>query len=481
MAVTETMSTREGAVAPQLETLFREQRAASRRVRASSARERIAKLEKIREAVIVNLPAIQRALEADLGKPPEETTLTEVYPLRGEIDHICKNLAGWMEPRLLPASTAFTGAACELRHQPKGVVLIVSPWNYPFSLILGPLVSAIAAGNCAVVKPSEFTPHTSALAAEMLERLFPRSEVAVVQGEKEVAQQLLRLPFDHLFFTGSPAVGRQVMAAAAEHLTSVTLELGGKSPALVDRSAPLDHAAARIAWGKFINAGQTCVAPDYVLVPEEQVDDFVAEVEGAITRYYGGPGESLTNSDYCRLIHDRHLERLADLLESAQEAGARVSVGGQVSREARKIAPTVLRDVSPDNPIMQEEIFGPILPVLGYGDLDEALEVVRGLPTPLSSYVFSRDKAVSERFLTETEAGDSVVNDVVVHFSNSDLPFGGAGESGMGKAHGFAGFEQFSNRRSILRQPRRTATALLTPPYGRPWLKRLVRWTLKYF
>ncbi len=271
------------------------------------------------------------------------------------------------------------------------------------------------------------------------------------------------------------------MAAAARHPTSVTLELGGKSPALLDGSAPLDHAASRIAWGKFINAGQTCVAPDYVLVPEDRVPEFVEELERAVARMYGGPQQSLNNPDYCRLIHDRHLERLAGLLESAREAGARVALGGQVDRQARKIAPTVLEGVRPDNPIMQEEIFGPILPVLGYRDLDEALEVMRALPTPLASYVFSREPAVAEKVLSETAAGDSVVNDVVVHFSNSDLPFGGAGESGIGKAHGFAGFQQFSHVRSVLRQPRRTATALLIPPYDRPWLQRLVRWTLKYF
>ncbi len=314
-----------------------------------------------------------------------------------------------------------------------------------------------------------------------MERLFPASEVAVVQGEKEVAQELLQLPFDHVFFTGSPAVGRQVMSAAARHLASVTLELGGKSPAILDASAPLDHAANRITWGKFINAGQTCVAPDYVLVPEPHREEFLSAVQRAIERLYGGPEKSLGNPDYCRLIHDRHLNRLQETLSAALAAGARLAIGGQVSLEERKLAPTVLDQVQPNNPIMQEEIFGPILPVIGYGGLEQALELVNSLPHPLALYIFSRDRSKTERILAETRAGDTVVNDVVVHYSNSSLPFGGVGTSGIGKAHGVYGFQEFSHQRAVLVQPRLTATALLTPPYDRPWLKKLIGWTLKYF
>ncbi len=464
-----------------LPELFHRLRANAPQVGQTSARERIAKLTKIKEAVESNLPEIQAALMADFGKPPEEVTLTEVFPLLSEIKHIRKNLKQWMAPRIIPASMAFLGASCEVRCQPRGVVLIISPWNYPFQLALGPLVAAIAAGNCAVVKPSEFCPHTSALVAAMVKNIFSESEVAIVEGEKEVAQALLQLPFDHIFFTGSPAVGRLVMAAAAKNLTSVTLELGGKSPVIIDRSARLSHAAERIAWGKFINAGQTCVAPDYVLVPSQLAPQLVESLKHEIERLYQGAAESIRNPDYCRLIHDRHLERLEKMLHDSTKAGAQVAIGGQVDRDARKIAPTVLTGVTPDNPIMREEIFGPILPILEYQDLDEALDVVNALPHALALYVFSRDQGQAERVLAETKAGDSVVNDVVVHFSNSALPFGGVGESGIGKAHGVYGFEEFSHLRSVLKQPRFTATALLRPPYDRPWLRRLVKWTIKYF
>jgi aldehyde dehydrogenase (NAD+) len=345
-------------------------------------------------------------------------------------------------------------------------VLIISPWNFPVNLTFGPLVSAIAAGNCAILKPSEMTPATSALMKRIVGELFDESEVAVIEGDAATAEALLKKRFDHIFFTGSPAVGKIVMKAAAEHLTSVTLELGGKSPVIVDKTANLDEAARKIAWGKFLNSGQICIAPDYLLVDETIRTEFVEKLRAAIHPESGW------------LVNDRHTARVKRLFDTAVGGGAQVVSGGAF--ENRAVAPTLLENVAADAPIMNEEIFGPLLPIIPYRALDDALRVIDAREKPLVLYLFSRSRAVIRRVLRGTRAGGTVVNDTLLHFYQHNLPFGGVGNSGVGKAHGFFGFEAFSNARGVLEQPLPVSgIQLLYPPYTK--LKRkLIELTIKY-
>ncbi|HJV49286.1 MAG TPA: aldehyde dehydrogenase family protein, partial [Geothrix sp.] len=437
----------------EVEALFARQRAARWRVAATSADQRKAKLQALLDALMAHRAEAQAALAADFRKAPEEVDLTELYPVISEIRDALRHLPRWMKPRRVPTPIGLLGSAGTIIHEPRGVVLIISPWNYPIYLTLGPLVSALAAGNCAVLKPSEFTPHTNAFLRKLLAGLFPEEEVALVEGEADVAQVLLALPFDHIFFTGSPTVGKSVMKAAAEHLASVTLELGGKSPVLVDADANLREAARKVAWGKGLNAGQTCVAPDYVLVHTRVHDSFVNELKGAFEAFYGASTEARRASpDLARIINDQHFTRIQALLSGS---AALVAFGGEADAATRYIGPTVLTDVSPSAPIMQEEIFGPLLPVLRVEDMDEAVAFVNARPKPLALYVFSGSGRAAQALLARTTAGGGCINDTVLHFVHTGLPTGGVNTSGFGKAHGRHGFEAFSNARGILRQPTR--------------------------
>ncbi|MDX1741255.1 MAG: aldehyde dehydrogenase family protein, partial [Rhodothermales bacterium] len=370
------------------------------------------------------------------------------------------------------------GTTAEIQYEPKGVVLIISPWNYPWLLALGPLVSAIAAGNCAVLKPSEHTPATSDLIAEMIDSTFPDEEVAVFTGDHTTASSLLDLPFDHIFFTGSPAVGRIVMEAASRTLTSVTLELGGKSPVIIDESADLASAALSIMWGKYQNAGQACVAPDFVVVPEDRHDTFVAELLAAEGKLRGA--STVNEGSFASIVSDRHSIRIRDLVREAESEGARCVTGAPDAGSGRMVPPVVLTDVSWDSRIMSEEIFGPVLPVLTYESLAEVVDRLEKMPIPLALYVFAEDPAAADFWIGNTRSGGVVVNDVMIHFANPDLPFGGVRNSGIGRSHGHAGFLELSNERSVMRQ--RLAHAPVRqfyPPYG-PRTRRLIDWLLRY-
>jgi len=459
-----------------LEALFATQRAARSRVEACGVRERKLKLRALLEALLARREEAHAALAADFRKCPEEVDLTEIYPVVAEIRTTLRHLGGWLKPRRVPAPLAFFGSAASVCPEPKGVALIISPWNYPLFLTLGPLVSAVAAGNCCVIKPSEFTPHTSAFLIALLGDLFPRDEVAVMEGAADTAQALLDLPFDHVFFTGSPAVGRLVMGAAARHLASVTLELGGKSPVIVGAGANPERAARKIAWGKFINAGQTCVAPDYVLVDAALHDRFVAALCATVKDFYGETPKA--SPDFARIITPRHLARLQNLLATC---GGRVALGGDSDAEDNYLAPTIVTDVSPDTELMREEIFGPILPVLKVASLDEAIAFVNARPKPLALYVFTGSRAASERVLAHTSSGGACIDDTVLHFAHPRLPAGGIGNSGLGKAHGHHGFLAFSNEKAVLRQHTRfSPIQLMYPPYTK-FVRKMVDLTLKYF
>ncbi len=417
-------------------------------------------LARLEDLVRENGAAIAAALDEDLGKSPFEAHLTEVVPILTEIAEARRHLRAWTRPRRAAVPLHLRPGSAEARPEPYGVALILAPWNYPLQLTLVPLVSALAAGNGVIVKPSEL----AAATARLLERLVPRyldpEAVAVVTGAAETAAALVALPVDCIFCTGSPAVGRKVMAAAAANLTPVTLELGGKCPVIVESTAPVRVAARRIVWGKFLNAGQTCVAPDYVLVDGRLEDAFLAACVEAIQAFFGP--DPLASPDYSRIVSDAHVERLMGLL-----GGGRVVCGGVADRARRRIAPTILRDVDPASAVMQEEIFGPILPVLPVASLAEAVASINARPPPLALYLFTESARVEREVLARTRSGGVCVNDVVVHLTVPGLPFGGLGASGMGSCHGQAGFAAFTHWRSVLRRGNRPDPALRYPPYGR--------------
>ncbi len=399
------------------------------------------------------------ALVADMGKPRIEGWTTDLGVTAAEVELVRKKVAQWAKPRRASLPLVALPGRGRVHPEPLGTVLVIAPWNYPVQLLIEPLAAALAAGNAVVVKPSELAPATSAALADLIRRHLDADAVQVVEGGPEVATELLAERWDHIFFTGSTRVGRIVMEAAAKHLTPVTLELGGKSPAVVHRSANLEVAGRRIAWGKFLNAGQTCIAPDHVLVDEAVHDELVDHIRQAVQDFYGEDPKA--SADYARIVNRGHLDRLAALLDGSGE----VAVGGEVDADRRYIAPTVLVGTSPDAPVMGEEIFGPILPVLPVASVDEAVDRINARPKPLALYVFADDDDVVDDVLDRTSSGGVCVNHTLVHITPPDLPFGGVGESGTGRYHGRSGFDTFSNLKSVLRKPTRPDPALLYPPY----------------
>jgi len=434
---------------------------------------RIAQLKLLQQVLVQNEPALYEALKLDLNKAKTEAYLSEIGLVIGELSHAIRHLRGWAKPRTVWTPTVHFPAVSRVHFQPLGVVLILGPWNYPVQLALAPLIAAMAAGDCAVIKPSEFAPHTSELLARIVRETFEPAYVAVVEGAAETAQALLEEKFDHIFFTGGSTVGKIVAAAAAKHLTPVTLELGGKSPCIVDDVVDLETAAKRIVWGKFLNAGQTCAAPDYLLVNRNVKEPLLEKIVLSIRKLYGA--DPRVSPDYGRIITQRHFERLAGFLGLGD-----IVTGGRTDPSDRYIAPTVIDNVRPEHPIMQEEIFGPILPVLEYGDLTEAISFVNSRPRPLTLYAFSSRRDTFRRITAETCSGGATFNDTLLHLASPHLPFGGVGDSGYGRYHGKAGFETFSNQRSILYKPFWLDVPLRYPPYGNklPWIRRAMRFLI---
>jgi len=414
-------------------------------------------LERLRGMIRSNLDRIQEAVYEDLRKPPFEMFASEIAFLLAEVDYALKKLACWTSPAKVPAPLAFISAACRIYPEPFGVALIMSPWNYPFMLLFAPLIGAMAAGNCCVLKPSEVSSRSSHAIAELVRETFDPRYIAAVEGGMEVNLPLLEQEFDYIFFTGGTVVGREVMKAAAEHLTPVTLELGGKSPCIVDERARLRYAARRIAFGKWLNAGQTCIAPDYLLVHEDIKPRLLEELRHALRSFYGA--DPRRSRHYARIIDSRHFERLSGLLGEGE-----IVIGGERDASDLYIAPTVIDEPGWDSPVMREEIFGPVLPVLTYGDLDEAIKAVNSRPKPLALYFFSLDKERQQRILRETSAGGVCINTTMLQESTQTLPFGGVGNSGMGAYHGKASFDTFSHYKGVLDQ-RLPLDMVLRPPY----------------
>jgi coniferyl-aldehyde dehydrogenase len=461
-------------MADDLNALLAAQKAAQLRDGAPSAEARIERIDRCIDLLVAHRGEIEEALNADFGaRSREATAFTDVASSIGTLKHAKAHLKGWMRSerrRTTPAILGLFGARAEVRYQPKGVVGIISPWNFPVNLTFTPLAGVLAAGNRAMIKPSEFTPATSALMQRMIAQAFAPEDVVVVTGGSDVGQAFAGLAFDHLIFTGATSIAAHVMRAAAENLTPVTLELGGKSPVIIGRSADMAVAAARIMNGKTLNAGQICLAPDYVLAPRERMNEFVDAARASVSAMFPTIKD---NPDYTAVINQRHYERLTGYVEEARQAGARVielKPDGEdlAQQEHRRIAPTLIIDPGDDLKVMKEEIFGPVLPVKSYGDVSEAIAYVNAHPRPLGLYYFGTEAAEREGVLTETTSGGVTVNDVVFHVAQEDLPFGGVGPSGMGAYHGLDGFREFSHRKAVYSQLKAELPQLkaMRPPYG---------------
>ncbi|AFZ03811.1 aldehyde dehydrogenase [Calothrix sp. PCC 6303] len=418
---------------------------------------RIEQLKKLKEVIKQSAESIFTAVNADLNKPMFEAYTSELGAITQEIDYALKHIKAWTKIQKKPVSLSLQPASAEICPEPLGVVLIISPWNYPFALSITPLVGAIASGNCAIIKPSELAPHTSKLIAEIITKNFPSEYITVVEGGVSTSQELLKQKFDHIFFTGGTAVGKIIMEAAAKHLTPVTLELGGKSPCIVDEDVNIEVAAKRITWGKFMNSGQTCIAPDYIFVHKNVKQDLCKYIKQSIQEFYGeNPIES---PDYGRIIGKKHYQKLASLLTGD------ILVGGESNEDELYIAPTIIDHVTWEDEIMQDEIFGPILPIMEYSDIETAISQINSRPKPLALYIFSQDKNFQTKILQETSSGGVCINDTIKQVGGSSLPFGGVGDSGIGSYHGKASFDTFSHYKSILKRPFYLDLKILYPPY----------------
>ena len=445
---------------------------------ASDWKARKRRLKKVERWVVDHQAEIRQALYADFKKPPEEVDLTEIFITLSEIRHALRHLKSWMKPVKVKRTLPVLTAKAWIQYKARGVVLIISPWNFPFHLTVAPLISALAAGNCVILKPSEFVPHVAQLLKKMVEELFPPQEVALFLGDHRVAEALLKKPFDHIFFTGSTRTGKLVMRAAAEHLSSVTLELGGKSPVIVDQTANLKDAAKKIAFGKYINSGQTCIAPDYVLVHRQVREQFEGLLKNEIISMFGA--DARQQNVYARVINDTHHQRLTHMIQTSVEGTGELLLGGESDASERFISPTLIRLETPDGALMKEEIFGPILPLISFESVDEALNLINQIDKPLGLYIFSHNRSFIERIIQATDSGAVCINDAMLHYIHPNLPFGGVGPSGQGNAHGFYGFRAFSYERAMLRQGAVSPLKWLYPPYS-DLKRKLIGWIIKYF
>ncbi len=447
----------------QLEPLLAAQRAAYRSNPMPAAEQRRAWLKALRTLILDEKQALIDAASSDFSnRAANETLLAEIMPSLHGIDYASKRLGKWMKPSRRSVGIAFQPASAKVVYQPLGVVGVIVPWNYPLYLAFGPLIGALAAGNRVMIKMSESTPATSQLVKDLLAKVFPADLVSVVLGEADVGQAFSRLPFDHLVFTGATSIGKHVMRAAADNLVPVTLELGGKSPAIISADVPLADAAERIAFGKTMNAGQTCVAPDYVLVPQERVEGFIAAYRSVVQRFYP---TLANNPDYTAIINERQLNRLKGYVSDAQSKGAQV-IPLLGEDQGRRMSHSLVLNVSDDMKLMQDEIFGPLLPIVPYQRIEDAFAYVNDRPRPLALYYFGYDKAEQQRVLHETHSGGVCLNDTLLHVAQDDMPFGGVGPSGMGHYHGHEGFLTFSKAKGVFIKQRFNAAKFIYPPYG---------------
>jgi aldehyde dehydrogenase (NAD+) len=459
----------------QIASAFEALRSGSRRLAAAPAAGRADRIRAMVSAVLANKQRFYDAAHAEL-KACDLDVAAQILMIKTESEFARKHLASWMKPRRVRNSAATMGKKCYVMYEPKGVVLNLSTWNAPICIGLVPAIAAIAAGNSFALKPSELAPHSASLLREVMDKALPRDEFATFEGGPEIAQALLALPFDHIYYTGGQRVGRLVMKAASEHFAGVTLEMGGKNPAIVDQSAAIDNAAKKLAWGRLANAGQVCVAPDYVLVHESRFEEFIKAISAAISSMYDPKGEGFEKSEeLLRIVNDQHFRRITGLIEDATAKGAKIVFGGKSDAGTRFITPTLLTGVTEAMQVMQEEIFGPVLPVIPFGTREEAIEIVRRRTKPLALYIYAKDRGAIDFFLHNTSAGSTVVNhNLIQSGTNPRLPFGGVNHSGMGRIGGERGFAEFSNARSVVEQPLGLFDLTFNlPPYSKTYRRMI--------
>ncbi|RFC83912.1 aldehyde dehydrogenase family protein [Acinetobacter sichuanensis] len=468
------------AAVNELERIFQSQRKYAAVVKASTAGQRIDKINRLKLSILSRIKELQQAAFDDFSKPAAEVDFWEVTATVLEANYVMRNLKKWMKPKSVPTNMALMGTSSQIIYEPKGVCLIIAPWNYPFNLSFVPLIDAIAAGNTVILKPSELAPRMSALIADIIRDNFDEQEVAVVEGDGETAHLLLQKPFDHIFFTGSPRLGRVVMQAAAQHLSSVTLELGGKSPVIVDKTANLKKAAQRLIWAKFSNAGQTCFAPDYVLIHEDVKQSFEQELKQQLGKTYGRTFDARQNNqDLARIVNHAHFQRLNGLVQNALLHGAQIITGGGSDESQRFIEPTIITDLAEQSEILSEEIFGPILPLIGFQHIDQAIEHINQRTKPLALYIYGRNQAQIEYILKQTTAGGTCINGSGLQAMNPSLPFGGVNTSGMGSYHGLFGFKTFSHERAVVKV-HFTTLDMFQAPYT-PLVKKMISVATRWF
>ena len=443
-------------------------------LRKTSLFERKQKLRKVKKWIKANESQIIKALYDDFKKSPEEVRISDIRPVISEINDALKNLRDWAAPQRVKSPLYLLGSKSHIILQPKGLNLIIAPWNFPFNLTIAPMVSAIAAGNCTVLKPSELTPNCEQLIVRMIAELFPPEEITVITGGVEETTQLLELKWNHIFFTGSPQVGKIVMKAASNHLTPVTLELGGKNPVIVDATANLKDTAQKLIWGKLLNNGQSCVSPNYVLVQTKIKAKLIVELKKEFAKMYGQTKEEIeSNNALTRLVNNRHFKRITSLIDNSIKQGANVVIGNDTNSDDNYISPTILDNITTNSAIFKDEIFGPVLPILEFQSMDEAISIINKEEAPLALYIFSSSRKNTKNIINNTSAGTTAINETTIQFIHSNLPFGGNGHSGIGRSHGKYGFNAFSNERAILKQ-RKTFTTikLIYPPTNK--LKRFI-------
>lgn len=457
--------------------IFALQKVNARRLRTSTAAQRIAKLQKLRTALLTHRDAIIEAGALDFRRPAAEVEMFELMPVIMDISDTCKRLKRWLKPKKVRPTSMTLGTSAWIRYEPRGRCLIMAPWNYPLTLTIGPLVPAIASGNTVIIKASEVAPHFSAVMTTIIREIFTEDEVAIVEGDASIATALLALPFDHIFFTGSPQIGKVVMSAAAKNLASVTLELGGKCPVIVDASADIDLAVKTIAWAKYANSGQTCIAPDHIYVHASVNTELVEGFKSHLNALYG-EGEKAKKAALGRIINQRHTQRINGLLSDATRRGAKVLYGGAVDVDAHFVSPTLIGNIPDDADIMREEIFGPLLPIIEFTNINTVIDSINAAPKPLALYIWSRDDRQIERIIADTSAGGTCINHQSIHFLHHNLPFGGVNNSGIGSYHGEWGIRAFSHERAIVRTNFMLARVLF-PPYTSV-TRHIVNFILKF-
>lgn len=442
-----------------MQEIFEAQKNNLIKLKTTSAKERITRLKKFKDAILEERSALQDAIYKDFKKNHTESDLTEILPTISNLNYTIKNLPDWMADVDVGGNPLLLGTSNWIRYEAKGNVLIISPWNYPVTLSLIPVTEAFAAGNSIILKPSEFTPSVNAIIKKIIEKSFAPNEVYIFEGDAKVSNELLSFPFNHIFFTGSTAVGKIVMEKAAKHLASITLELGGKSPCIIDEDVDLDNAVKKIIWGKFINAGQTCIAPDYCLVPKKLLSTFIEKSREVLEKFY--PKET---NDLAHIITNRHFVRLKNLHDDAVSKGAVIEIGGKFEG-TDFIGPTLLTNVTKEMAIMDEEIFGPLLPIITYENSKEVVDLVESMSRPLALYVFSENDSKVNYYLNQLTSGGVCINDTILHITNHNMPFGGVNHSGIGSYHGLFGFKTFSHERAILKRNSNWGVDYFYPPY----------------